>query len=44
MASFKDCIDFPYYAFYLSFNKIEFKDYQITAMEYQNHTRQSLKL
>ena len=42
MASFTDCIDFPYYAIYLSFNEIEFKDYQITAMDYQNHTRQSL--
>ena len=31
MASLKDCIDFPYYAIYLSFNKIDFRDYQITA-------------
>ena len=44
MASFKDCIDFPYYAIYLSFNKIEFRNYQILAMDYKNHTRQSLNL
>ena len=44
MASFKDCTDFPYYAIYLSFNKIEFRNYQITAMDYKNHTRQSLNL
>ena len=40
MASFKDCIDFPYYAIYFSFNKMEFKNYQITAIDYKNHTRQ----
>ena len=44
MASFKDCIDFPYYAIYLSFKTIEFSDYQITAMDYKNHTRKSLNL
>ena len=35
MASFKDCIDFPYYAIYLSFNEIEFRNEQITAMDYK---------
>ena len=44
MASFKDCIDFSYYAIYLSFNKIELGNNQITAMDYKNHTRQSLNL
>ena len=33
MASFKDCINFPSDDIYLSFNKIEFEDYQITAMD-----------
>ena len=44
MASFKDCIDFPYYAIYLSFNKIDFRNCKITAMVYINQTRQSLNL
>ena len=44
MASFKDCTYFPFYAIYLYFNKIEFRNYQITAMDYKNHTRQSLNL
>ena len=42
MASFKDCTDFPFCAIYLYFNKIKFRNYQITAMDYKNHTRQSL--
>ena len=41
MASFKDCMDFLYYAIYLSFNKMEFRNYQITAMDYKNYNRQS---
>ena len=44
MASFKDCTYFPFYAIYLYFNKIEFRKYQITAMDYKIHTRQSLNL
>ena len=44
MASFKDYTDFPFYAIYLYFNKIEFRYYQLTAMDYKNHTRQSLNL
>ena len=44
MASFKDCIDFPFYAIYLYFNKMEFRNYQKTALDYKNHTRQSLNL
>ena len=44
MASFKNCTDFPFYAIYLYFNKIELRNYKITAMDYKNHTRQSLNL
>ena len=32
MQSFKDCKYFPFYAIYLYFNKIEFRNYQITAI------------
>ena len=39
MASFKECIDFTYYAICLSFDKIEFGNYQITALGYKNHTQ-----
>ena len=42
MASFKDSIDFPYYANYITFNKMELRNNQITSMDYKNHTRQSL--
>ena len=37
MASFKDCTDFPFYAIYLYFSKIEFRNDQVTALDCKNH-------
>ena len=44
MASFMECTDFPFYAIYLYFIKIEFRNYQITAMDYKNHTLSIVEL